>query len=91
MKEGRLKYAELSNYDEEAGPLLFEGQVVGDWREEHDSALGTYKYINLNTKLPIRPEDNIQTQFHDHYFSEQDIIDNILKIRKRGKPNAFNR
>jgi len=85
MKEGRLKYAELSNYDEEAGPLLFEGQVVGDWREEHDSALGTYKYISLNAKLPIKTEDNIQYQFHDHYFTEQDIIDNILKIRGKTK------
>ena len=91
MKEGRLKYAELSNYDEEAGPLLFEGEVVGDWREEHDSALGTYKYINLNVGFPIKREDNIQVEFHDHYFSEQEIIDNIIKIRKGRILHAFNK
>jgi len=76
-----LKYRDLPNdeFMSEAvfGVLSYGGKDIGKWSEEHDSALGSYKYITLDIKK-LNPD--IKVNFHDHHHSDKEIIENILKI-----------
>ena len=63
-----LKYSDpLPNSDD--GVLFYAGKTVGFWSNEHDSKLGSYRFITLDDG----------SNFHDHHHSEEEIIKSILK------------
>ena len=55
--------------DSDDGVLSYAGKDIGFWSDEHDSKLGSYRFITLDDG----------SNFHDHHHSEEEIIKSILK------------
>jgi hypothetical protein len=55
--------------DNDDGVLSYAGKDIGFWSDEHDSKLGSYRFITLDDG----------SNFHDHHHSEEEIIKSILK------------
>jgi len=55
--------------DSDDGVLSYAGKDIGFWSDEHDSKLGSYRFITLDDG----------SSFHDHHHSEEEIIKSILK------------
>ena len=53
-----------TGYNIEGGNIFYKAIKVGTFEQQHDSNLGTYYLYIMNNGR----------EFHDHYFSEEDIL-----------------